>query len=136
MLALFFVWFAGVVGSFSAFLTVVTIIGVIGSMIGWFAVTIDNDNSREVPKPKTKHSRFMWFIAGFLSLGMFASLLPSQKTTYIMAAAYYGEQMVKSEMGDKIYTILSMKMDEYIKEMVDESASKTSKKSEKKESDK
>lgn len=136
MLALFFVWFAGVVGSFAAFLSWLAAVGTIISLVCWFATAMENSSSRATPKPVTKHSKFGWLVALFLSVGMFASLLPSQKTTYIMAAAYYGEQMVKSEMGGKIYTILSMKMDEYIKEMIDESASKAAPKTTEKSGEK
>jgi general stress protein CsbA len=44
-------------------------------------------------------------------------IIPKQKTMYLMAGAYAGEKMIQSETGNKVLTILNVKLDAYVDEI-------------------
>lgn len=67
---------------------------------------------------KWKPYWFFWSLPPVFVL--FSCLMPSQKTMYAMAAAYYGEQAVKSDtfqkLNGKAMKLLEVKIDELIGE--------------------
>lgn len=46
-----------------------------------------------------------------------ATLLPTERTMYMMAAAYGSQQMIQSEAADKVLKIVNGKLDEYLVDM-------------------
>ena len=44
-------------------------------------------------------------------------LVPSQKTAYMMLGAHLGKEAIQSETAQKIQKIVSIKLDEYLKEI-------------------
>ena len=44
-------------------------------------------------------------------------LVPSQKTAYMMLGAHLGKEAIQSETAQKIQKIVSIKLDEYLKEL-------------------
>lgn len=50
-------------------------------------------------------------------LGLTVSIIPSEKTMYMMAAGFAGQKVVQSETADKVVKILNSKLDEYLVEI-------------------
>lgn len=50
-------------------------------------------------------------------LGLTVSIIPSEKTMYMMAAGFAGQKVVQSETADKVVKILNGKLDEYLAEI-------------------
>lgn len=54
----------------------------------------------------------------FILSTVFTIIIPSEKTIYLMLGAHGVEKLAESEIGNKVYTILNQKLDEYLKESV------------------
>ena len=57
-----------------------------------------------------------WTIPFAVFLTLLTALLPSEKTLYLMAGGYFGQQVVQSEQVGKVVKIIDIKLDEYLKE--------------------
>lgn len=61
---------------------------------------------------------FRYTVPACFLMFFISSVVPSQKTMYAMAAAYYGEQAVKSEtfqrLNGKAMQLLEVKIDEFL----------------------
>lgn len=127
MLALFLVWFAGIAENFATFLWwVFGVGGLIFGGITFFTMLVNSESSTPYPYPLQKRWG-KWMIAVCLASGLTASLIPSEKTVYLMGGAYLGQAVVQSEAAEKVTRILNGKLDSYLTEM---EASVTGKKSE------
>lgn len=118
MLAVFFVWFAAVVGSFTKFLIISGIVG-LACMAAWtFFHMLGNmdrpgEGKQPYPLSKTAPRRIAYLAAFFLFLG---SIMPEEKTVYLMGAAYVGQTVVQSDTADRVKRILDGKLDQYLGE--------------------
>lgn len=99
-------------------------VGVLG-VIGFVTLVTGNfeDCYREEKtlKYQTLRNKLLKIFTLLLVFGaLLSTLIPSQKTMYAMAAAYYGEQAVKSEtfqrLNGKAMQLLEVKIDELIGE--------------------
>lgn len=116
MLALFFVWFAGVVGSVSFFLGFLGFISGACALFCSISYTVDgSQEAKKLIKPA------VWTA---ILVGSLWAIVPSQKTAYYMAGAYIGTQIVKSDTADKVVQILNLKLDEYLLETIAETNKK------------
>ena len=113
------VWFAGSIDSFTTLLSVVGCGLSIGTIMVYgikYSTWWEHEGTTlEGNKPPFK------FYVTVTSVGLFilalATILPSQKTVYLMAGAYMTQKVVQSETGDKVSKILNSKLDEYVKEI-------------------
>lgn len=54
--------------------------------------------------------------AAVIIIGVIVSLIPTEKTMYLMLAGYTGQRIVQSEAADKVVQIINKKLDEYLVE--------------------
>lgn len=119
-----FVYLSGIIGAISAFfhgLGTFTLAGTVLYLVfnllnrGEYAQKYKEDvyNAAGV---NLKSAR--WKIWGFVGVGFIflATALPSQKTMYLMAGGYFGQQVLQSETTDKVVKIVNSKLDEYLEE--------------------
>lgn len=119
-----FVWLASVIGSVSSFLNGLGLCMLV-SICAWVFLNFTSRGEYQKEyKPevyenagnnlKSKLWKFGVFIA--VMFMFLASVIPSQKTLYIMAGAYAGQKALQSETAGKVLTIVNSKLDEYIAE--------------------
>lgn len=119
-----FVWLASVIGGISSFLHGFGVCLLVAISAWVFLNFISRGEYEKKYKPEVyenagNHLKSkLWKFGVFLSvmLMFIASILPSQKTLYIMAGAYAGQQAIQSETAGKVVTIVNSKLDEYIAE--------------------
>ena len=51
------------------------------------------------------------------TLAVISTLLPTERTMYMMAAAYGSQQLVQSEAAEKVVKIINSKLDQYVDEI-------------------
>lgn len=89
-----FLYFADVAHSFSITLWVISLIGAVASTI--FAITAFGENEPEAGRLGFK------FLVGFTTILLLNTAIPSKDTLYAIAASELGEQVIKSDTGEKI----------------------------------
>lgn len=117
----FLVWLAGVASSLSTLFCLGSIVALIGT---WFIYGVryaswaDGGHRRGQEKPVFKTTKIItiWALV-FLLIG---NMIPDKKTTYWMAGAYVGSQIVQSETAGKVVDMINVQIDKYIKEMQQE----------------
>ena len=63
--------------------------------------------------------KFKWvkrYVISVVLLSVTYSLIPAQKTMYLMLAGYVGQGVVQSEASEKVVKILNKKLDEYLED--------------------
>jgi hypothetical protein len=111
-----FVWVASVIGKLAGFFTGAAILFAAVVAVDIICTASHNgvyDEKKKYPFQK-RWGKWCTFIAAFLML--IASLLPSEKTMYVMAGAWAGQKMVESEAAGKVMKIINLKLDEYLQE--------------------
>jgi hypothetical protein len=113
-----FVWFASVIGNIAVVLTLGATACLGTFIIMVLAVAIHNETARSDDKRKYPLSNKMgkWALSLAFVGYMISAILPSEKTMYLMAGAYAGQQALQSETAAKVVTIVNSKLDEYIAE--------------------
>lgn len=105
----------GNVGGVCIFLSVISGIGLLMATI-FMLMSEGHSYHKEANALSKKFIKI--FIPAAFAFGIPATIIPSQKTMYAMAAAYYGEQAVKSEtfqrLNGKAMQLLEVKIDELI----------------------
>lgn len=112
-----FVWLASVIHTLSGFLVWCAILlglAVIADLINTASHNGVYSHKKKFPFQKVWGK---WCTAGALLLALIASIIPSEKTMYAIAAAYGAQQVVQSETADKVLKIVNGKLDEYLVEM-------------------
>ena len=114
-----FVWVSSFIGSLGNVLMVVGIVASALSLLVWgvrYASYADDASSSyrrgDAVKPHSKP--FLVVIVIGVVITLFATLLPSQKTMYLIAGAWAGQKVVQSETADKVLRIVNSKLDEYL----------------------
>lgn len=123
-----FIWLTGVIPSLKVGLVLLSlpIIAYCVVKMIWASCNSDSGYTKEYePEDYSKATevwKFKWVrwpATVIVVLLTSSALLPSQKTMYLMAAAYGSQKMVQSEAADKVVKILNSKLDEYLKEAED-----------------
>ena len=104
-----FMYWAGVVGSFNVFITMIFIVACLGFPL--VAVILGVEGSSEEVWKKYRQTLFASLIIFSLS-----NFIPSQKTLYMIAASEVGEEVLKTEEANKLRIILNDKLDEMLHE--------------------
>lgn len=108
MLAMFYVYLAGIVSNISLILAVV---GIVSGILAAVALMGYSDGVE---------SCLNWFkkalVICIISAFMWA-LIPNQKTMYYMAGAYIGSEIVQSETAGKVVKLINSQLDDYIEEL-------------------
>lgn len=126
------IWLAGVASSLSTLFCLGATIALIGAWVIYgarYANWADTGHRRGDEKPVFKITKIItiWALV-FMFIG---NIIPDKKTTYWMAGAYVGSQIVQSETAGKVVDMINVQIDKYIKEMQQE---ETPAKNDKKES--
>lgn len=114
-----FIWLASNIGHLSAWLSGVAIVIFFANGGVWFAYglySIDANKEDSSKFRKFNLRAVKWTIPFALFLTLVTALLPSEKTLYLMAGGYFGQQVVQSEQVGKVVKIIDIKLDEYLKE--------------------
>ena len=99
-----FVYLAGIVGKLSGlFIAIACLSGCIFVMCG---LTLMLDGNKNYKKPMYINLFALLFSA------IVATLLPSEKTMYLMAGAYTTQAVVQSNVGKKTVDLIEQKLDE------------------------
>ena len=112
----FIIYLAGVITSLSkllAFIFCITLACYIGYVI-WHGSTY----------PTIKGIR-VWPIALILFSGLANSLLPSERTMWMMAGAYTGQQIVESTIGKQTIELIELKLAEELEVLKGKAKEKT-----------
>lgn len=72
-----------------------------------------------------------WFVSVGVMCFCLLTLIPSEKTMYMMAAAHFGKEAIASDMGQKVEKIISNKLDTFIDNTADKAQKATDKVEEK-----
>lgn len=117
-----FVYLAGIVGTLGRFLVVTLGIGIFGVLVfllvAWYQVDCCGRKFSEFYKTLRNAC------IGLFCLGIVASLIPSEKTMYMMLAGYTTQSVVQSETADKVVKVINTKLDEYLAEITTAKAKK------------
>ena len=96
------------------FLTIMCAVAVLGVIASGIA-TLESYNDTAAAKRWFKRSVISLAILGFLS-----TLIPTERTAYIMVAAYAAQKVAESpevrDTGDKVLTLINSKLDQLILE--------------------
>ncbi len=110
------IYLAGVIASISnllAFIFSITLACYIGYVI-WYSATYPKINGIRI-----------WPIVLILLAGLTNSLLPSERTMWMMAGAYTGQQIVESNIGKQTVELIELKLAEELEVLKDKSKEKT-----------
>ena len=64
---------------------------------------------------------FKYALTTAIILFVVGTLLPSERTMYLMGGAYIGQQIIKSDTMDKVSDIINLKLDNVKKVLIDKS---------------
>ena len=112
-----FVWLASVIHTLSGvlvFCAILLALAVVADLICTASHNAVYDGKLKFPFQKTWGK---WCTVGALFLALLTSVIPSEKTMYMMAAAYGAQQVVQSEAAEKVVKIVNGKLDEYLAEI-------------------
>ncbi|KHD88855.1 MAG: hypothetical protein OM95_06990 [Bdellovibrio sp. ArHS] len=122
-----YIYLCEVVGSLDGMFAAFSIVSGILVCAGIFGILMHQDfdqfkRGEELVKAKAGRKTFITGVKVLAALcptfALIAAVIPSQKTMYAMAAAYYGEQAVKSEtfqrLNGKAMQLLEVKIDELL----------------------
>ena len=112
-----FVWLASVVQTLSGvlvFCAILLALAVVADLINTASHNGVYSEKKKFPFQKTWGK---WCTAGALFLALLTSIIPSEKTMYMMAAAYGAQQVAQSEAAGKVVKIVNGKLDEYLAEI-------------------
>lgn len=63
-----------------------------------------------------------WCTISSIVLALIATILPSEKTIYLMLGAYTSQKIIQSETAGKVLEIVNLKIDDYLEEAKKEKA--------------
>lgn len=106
-----FIYIAGVIGNISSFFAVSAALTFIALVIYITNNYIDGFTEVEIKK--------MFIVVPFV-FGFISTIIPSEKTMYLMLAGYTSQQVLQSETGNKIVKVINAKLDDYIDEITKE----------------
>lgn len=112
-----FVWLASVIQSVSGVLMGCAILLALVVVADLIHTISHNEVYSEKIKFPFQKTWGKWCTAGALFLALLTSIIPSEKTMYVMAAAYGAQKVAQSETAEKIVTLINSKLDEYIKDV-------------------
>ena len=116
------IWLAGVVTPLKTFI----LLAVVGICIFCLAHTLSahlnsdtytRDYNPEKYGEAKEVLKFKWvkrYVISVVLLSVTYSLIPAQKTMYLMLAGYVGQGVVQSEASGKVVKILNKKLDKYL----------------------
>ena len=107
MTAAIYIYLADVLSSFGALFSVIGLGGMIAFGVLTLAIGIDEG--------KYHGKNWAWKIPAVCLV--FACLIPSSKTMYMMAGAVIGEQALESKVGQQLKEMLELKLNQQIEEM-------------------
>lgn len=99
-----FIYLAGVVGKVGGLFTVIAFVSTIAVFFCGISIAADNDKSFIKP--------LYISLCTFVFTTFIASLLPSEKTMYLMAGAYTTQAVAQSTVGQKTVELIEQKLDE------------------------
>lgn len=114
-----FIWLASNIGYLSGWLGGVATAAFFLNGGLWVIYCLCHLDATEENRNKFKKFNFRtakWTIPFAVFLTLLTALLPSEKTLYLMAGGYFGQQVVQSEQVGKVVKIIDIKLDEYLKE--------------------
>ena len=110
----FLVWFASIVSNLSFLLTTLSLISLFVLLFVVFIMIVEDfgltkgygDNDDVLKKKSIIRNKFFlhskWLIPLFYFLLLFSSLLPNEKTIYLMAGAYATQKIAENDRVQKI----------------------------------
>ena len=107
-----FVYLAGIIGNVGGFLAFIAITLGVALFVYIMAYIMQPEYSKKWQF--NKKYILVPALAGFI-----ATVIPSEKTMYMMLAGYTGQQVLQSETASKVYRVIDAKLDEYINEMTE-----------------
>jgi hypothetical protein len=116
------VWFASSVGGLTTILGTLSFILCCAVVLGIIAASSHNavyDDRMDYP---FRACWGKWCTAGAIVLALIATILPSEKTIYLMLGAYTGQKIIQSETAGKVLEIVNLKIDDYLEEAKKEKA--------------
>lgn len=120
-----FIWVANVLPSVSVlFVLIMVLIGLYCLIkILWASCNSDCEYTKKYMPDSYAKAMEVWKMkwikkpaAAVIIIGVIVSLIPTEKTMYLMLAGFAGQKVVQSEAADKVVQIINKKLDEYLVE--------------------
>ena len=113
-----FIWLASIVDKLSTALSVFTVISIIllifVGMVAWVAIGHGDFRLSTVVEYKGTYVK-CW--CAVFAVSLFNTILPTEKTMYLMGAAYIAKEVVASDASSKVLDIINLKLDSYVHEL-------------------
>lgn len=113
----FVIYLAGVITSLSKFVTFIFTTTCI--IYGLYCIAY------VIADGRTDHKFYKLPLCVILSVGLISSLLPSERTMWMMAGAYTGQQIVESTIGKQTVELIELKLAEELEVLKDKAKEKT-----------
>lgn len=128
MFAVFFVWFASVVERVSGFLGGTALACILLFAAWTLFIGMNNGiENRTDPYPiKRRWGKVM--LAYAVITGAIWSIMPSEKTVYMMGGAYIGQEVIQSDTAAKVKKLLDSKLDQFLEEGAEKVSAKVEQK--------
>lgn len=119
METLLFIWLASNIGNLVGWLGGVVFLlffanGALWVIFSFYLIEHSGDENNKFKEFNFRTAK--WSIPLALFLSLMTTILPSERTLYLMAGGYFGQQVVQSEQVGKVVKIIDIKLDEYLKE--------------------
>lgn len=112
MEAALFVWLAGNVGSIKNTLVLFVVGFLVLTVISFFMMlNCEEYNDEKRMKHLPEHTWWKWFAGISIFISLFTAIIPSKDTLYLMAGAYFGQQVIDSPEVDKVRAIINQQLD-------------------------
>ena len=108
-----FFYLAGVVDALDSFVAIVAFIS-LGAIVIYTIILVCGDGMTSELFFKSYNLKVFLVPAVF---GIMAAIIPNEKTMYMIAASSIGRDLVQSETGKKVHTLVDAKLDELISEI-------------------
>lgn len=121
-----FIWAASTVGGIKVILCIILALCAAHacSKVIWALFHADTDYTKAYKPDQYNKAmeifKFKWMRgigAVMVILGIIVTVIPTEKTLYMMAAGYGAQAVVQSETADKVLKIVNGKLDEYLNDV-------------------
>lgn len=113
-----FVYLAGLATNFSSLSTFFLGFGTVAVFAYSLVVAIQNSDTYA----ETKVIYQKRWVIGLVVFGVLSSLVPSERTMWLMAGAYGTQKLVQSEVGADVLAIINLKIKKELADMKKESS--------------
>lgn len=103
----FVIYLAGVITNVASFISLIFITSIVLFSLYTVGYLMSNESSW-----KTRGKFYKWPLVLILTCGTISTLLPSERTLWMIAGAYTGEKVMESTIGKQTVELIELKLAE------------------------